>query len=151
SVEGVIPLSIEGLQVYLVGTPVYFFDIVIMAEGKSLEGENLDFFLIPGASSYQINYHLELTLTEHLHPDHQDLAARIELDDWKGRHRTDSYITTLVGGGAKARAEVVLGTLGFISAIDTKQETNTFLQAVEQFSSQLPQEEEPQYRKRVYD
>src|SRR5690606_38640438 len=34
---------------------------------------------------------------------------------------------------------------------DIKQETSQFLQAVEQYAATLPQEEAPQYRKKVYD
>lgn len=144
-------LVMERLQQALQEAPVCLDGSVMLALDQRPEGHDLYFFLIPEASSFQLTNDLELTLTEHLDPAHLDIAARIELDAWKGKHRSDSYITTLVGGGAKARAEVVLNTLGFVSAIDIKEETNTFLQAVEQFSAQLPQEEEPQYRKRVYD
>lgn len=144
-------LLMERLQLALQEAPVCLDGTVMLALDQRPEGQDLFFFLIPEASSFQITSDLELTLTEHLDPVHLDIAARIELDGWKGRHHSDSYITTLVSGGAKARAEVVLNALGFISAIDIKEETNNFLQAVEQFSTQLPPEEAPQYRKKVYD
>ncbi len=144
-------LLVEHIQQALQQAPVNLDGSILLALDQRPEGQDLFFALIPGQSSFQLTKDLELTLVEHLDPTRLDVAARIELDAWKGKHRTDSYFTALTGPGARERAEIVLGALGFESAVDTKQETSTFLQAVEEYASKLPQEEAPQYRKKVYD
>jgi nucleoid-associated protein len=110
------------------------------------------FFMEPETVT-QFNDKMELELTEALNLSKLDFAIHIDIPEWLSADpdRAPTYITLVRGRSTAKTGEVLSKAVGFENSIDTKQETESLLQALERYSLKEDAEHASQYRQKAYD
>ncbi|WP_045857460.1 nucleoid-associated protein [Teredinibacter purpureus] len=75
-------------------------------------------------------------------------GVKINLDDWENAH-SQHYLGVIAWRGEKEISDALLDVIGFTDKIDTKADTEQFLEAVEQYVEKLPEDEIPVTRNKI--
>lgn len=77
-------------------------------------------------------------------------AARVNLDEWSSGD-SQHYLGVISWRGEKEASDALLDVVGFTDKVDTKADTESFLEAVDTYVSLLPEEEMPAVRGKIVD
>lgn len=115
------------------------------------DSEVVYLFVLETDGAMQLDNQLALDAAEVLSTSRLDLAARVELDDWRSENPASNYLTLVRARGTGDLGLAFGELVGFQSSVDVDQETKTFLDAVEAFARQGEPEEAQKVRTRAYD
>ncbi len=124
---------------------------LLLVHESLADGEVIYLFALETEATLQLDGDLALQATETISQSRLNLAARIELEDWRGEHPTDSYLTLLQGRGTGERGKLFGALIGFQSNVDVDAETRTFMEAVESFARDQDPEQAQTVRTRAYE
>lgn len=127
--------------------------ILVMAEYQSLATHYLFIGLLPNSQSLTVTEGLEISATDYLDINHMDIAARIDLSLYESDPESNRYLTFIKGRVGRKIADFFLDFLQADVGLDTKQQNQVLMQAVDDFctDSKLDKEESKNYKKQVYD
>jgi nucleoid-associated protein len=99
----------------------------------------------------QVNDNLEVSYSHHLDLSHMQLAARIDLTDYKTAPENNRYVSFIKGRAGRKVSDFFLSFLGCDELIDVKQQNKQLVANVDAFlsSESLDKEEKEQYREKV--
>lgn len=124
----------------------------VIAEYQSLATEYLFLGFLTSQSSVKITDDLELSHTAYLDINKMDIAARIDLSTWKSEPESNRYLSFIKGRVGRKVADFFLDFLQAEIGMDTKEQNQVLIQAVEDFctDARLEKEEKQAYRENVY-
>lgn len=127
--------------------------ILVMAEYQSLATDYLFIALLPSMQSLKVTEGLDISATDYLDINKMDIAARIDLSTYETDPDSNRYLAFIKGRVGRKVADFFLDFLQAETGLDSKQQNQVLMQAVEDFcsDSQLDKEEANQYRKQVAD
>jgi len=126
AVEGHVFVALETLEI---GSSLYIF-WVHQNQAAALDGE--------------LNFNDSLVLDT----SNVAWAARVNLDEWNASV-SQHYLGVISWRGDKDMSDALLEIIGFTDKVDTKADTETFLEAVDSYVTQFPEEEKPALRGKV--
>lgn len=97
-----------------------------------------------------INNRLEISETAYADLAHAGFSARINLTHWADA-LSDKYLTVSRNRGDRFLQDIFLQWLGFTDTVNVKADTSEFLNIVEAYAEQLPEEKSKEYKNRVVD
>ncbi|MBB1351030.1 MULTISPECIES: nucleoid-associated protein YejK [unclassified Pseudoalteromonas] len=102
---------------------------------------------------YSMTSELDLAASRHLDISRMQLAARIDLTAWDTQANDNRYISFIKGRAGRKVADFFLDFLGCEEGIDSKQQSQVMLSAVEDYLSeqQFDKSEKDDLRKQVFD
>lgn len=124
---------------------------LLLVHESLADGEVIYLFALETEAALQLDGDLSLQGTEIISQSRLNLAARVELEDWRGEHPTDTYLTLLQGRGTGERGKLFANLIGFQSNVDVEAETRTFMDAVESFAREQSPEQAQTVRARAYE
>ena len=127
--------------------------ILVFAEYQSLATDYLFVGIIPSNHSLKVTEGLEISATEYLDLSKMDIAARIDLSSYETDKDSNRYLTYIKGRVGRKVADFFLDFLQADVGLDTKQQNQVLMQAVDDFctDSQLEKSEVNSYKKQVFD
>jgi len=97
-----------------------------------------------------INSRMEISETEYADLAHMGFCARINLTHWS-ENLSEKYLTVSRNRGDRFLQDVFLRWIGFTDTVNVTAETSEFLNIVEAYADQLPEEQSKEYRSKVVD
>lgn len=97
-----------------------------------------------------INSRLEISETVYADLSHAGFCARLNLTHWAD-NLSDKYLTVSRNRGDRALQEVFLQWLAFTDTVNVTADTSEFLNIVEAYAEQLPEEKSREYKSRIVD
>ena len=93
----------------------------------------------------------ELNIADSIYLDTRSitLAAKINLREWQDEDKNLNYLSLLTMRGEKDLSDAFVAFVGFTDKADIKEETENFLEAVESYTKELPQEQAAETRETV--
>ena len=121
---------------------------LVMAYEK-LEGtDTLYLFWLMSATAQQFDSDFDLGLVSYLDVNGITLAARLNIAEWQSQD-SSSYLAFLPWRGEKDFSDILLNAVGFTDKRDCKAETEAFLEAVDAYTANEPEEKAPETRAKV--
>lgn len=107
--------------------------------------------IIPITEHYSVDGELNISADQHLDTSRLQLAARIDLFDYQDNHEGNRYISFIKGRAGRKVSDFFLEFLGCEEGVDAKEQTQTLVQAVEDYVAvnQLDAQEKQEARKEV--
>ncbi len=115
---------------------------------KSLDQHMFYLFIIRLSESLTINDTLDIAPTYAIDTGPALFGIKVDLEEWKVR-KDYAYLSLLPPRGNPALAESFYTLTGFTNGIDKQKSTLAFLEGVEAFAKQVPQEKVNDYRNQV--
>ncbi len=127
--------------------------ILVFAEYQSLATDYLFVAIIPSNHSLKVTEGLDISATEYLDLSKMDIAARIDLTSYETDKDSNRYLAYIKGRVGRKVADFFLDFLQAEVGLDTKQQNQVLIQAVEDFctDSKLEKDEALSYKKQVAD
>ncbi|MGD8109540.1 nucleoid-associated protein YejK [Vibrio sp. TRT 17S01] len=127
--------------------------ILVFAEYQALATDYLFVGIIPSNQSLKVTEGLEISATDYLDLSKMDIAARIDLSSYENDKESNRYLTYIKGRVGRKVADFFLDFLQAEVGLDTKQQNQVLMQAVEDFCSdaKLEKTEVNEYKKQVFD
>ncbi len=127
--------------------------ILVFAEYQSLATDYLFVAIIPSNHSLKVTEGLDISATEYLDLSKMDIAARIDLTSYETDKDSNRYLAYIKGRVGRKVADFFLDFLQAEVGLDTKQQNQVLMQAVEDFctDSKLEKDEALSYKKQVAD
>lgn len=127
--------------------------ILVLAEYQSLATEYLFIGILPLNHSLKVTEGLDISATDYLDISKMDIAARIDLSSYETDTDSNRYLSYIKGRVGRKVADFFLDFLQADIGLDTKQQNQVLMQAVEDFctDSQLEKDDTVSYKKQVYD
>ena len=97
-----------------------------------------------------INSHLEISETVYADLAHAGFCARINLSHWADQ-LSDKYLVVSRNRGERLVQDVFIRWIGFTDTVNVAAETSEFLNIVEAYAENLPEEQSRDYKNRVVD
>jgi len=121
--------------------------IAVIAE-EIADGERLYFFHIREKTNVALNSNMELTETRFIDFSNTGFAVCVNTGVLKGEEE-EKYISFSYGRGEKALQNAFSEFLGFTDTINVEEETQEFLQIVNEYTSQLSEEQAVETKTKV--
>ncbi|MCG8313414.1 MAG: nucleoid-associated protein [Pseudomonadales bacterium] len=99
-------------------------------------------------SAFSINEQLEITETEYADLSKIGFAGRIQLDAWK-QSESSSYLAISRHRGEKGLQDLIEKWMGFANTVDSTADTQEFMNVVEAYANEMPEEESQAYKSKV--
>ncbi|MDA0147041.1 nucleoid-associated protein YejK [Vibrio sp. LaRot3] len=146
-------ISANRLKDELAKYPFADEGILVFAEYQSLATDYLFVAIIPSNQSLKVTEGLDISATDYLDLSKMDIAARIDLSSYENDKESNRYLTYIKGRVGRKVADFFLDFLQAEVGLDTKQQNQVLMQAVEDFcsDSKLEKEEALSYKKQVAD
>ncbi|ANS84876.1 Nucleoid-associated protein [Vibrio scophthalmi] len=127
--------------------------ILVFAEYQSLATDYLFVGIIPSNHSLKVTEGLDISATDYLDLSKMDIAARIDLSSFETDKDSNRYLTYIKGRVGRKVADFFLDFLQADIGLDTKQQNQVLMQAVEDFctDSKLEKSDANSYKKQVFD
>ncbi|AWL12068.1 Nucleoid-associated protein [Saliniradius amylolyticus] len=124
---------------------------VIFSHYQYLATDYLTIALLNTKQHVEVNQELELTYSDHLDLSKMQLAARIDLTDYRVAKENQRYVSFIKGRAGRKVADFFLAFLGCEEEVDTKQQNKQLVASVDEYLSveQLAPEEKQQSRQQV--
>ena len=124
---------------------------LVVCHYEYLGGRYLLAAIIPVSEHYSVDGELNISADKHLDTSRLQLAARIDLFDYEDNNQGNKYISFIKGRAGRKVSDFFLDFLGCEEGVNAKEQTQTLVQAVEDFVSvnQLDAGEKQQARKEV--
>jgi nucleoid-associated protein len=145
--------SAERLRTELAKYPFADAGTLVIAQYQSLATDYLFLGLLPSYNSLQVTEGLNIGAIDYLDIAKMDIAARIDLTSYQTDKDSNRYLAYIKGRVGRKVADFFLDFLQAEVGLDTKQQNQVLMQAVQDFCSdaQLDKEEAVTYKKQVYD
>lgn len=91
-------------------------------------------------SGQYIDGELNIADSIHLNTGSANLAAKINLREWQDEDKHLNYLSLLTVRGEKDLSDAFIAFTGFTDKVDIKEETENFLEAVDSYTKELPEE-----------
>ncbi|WDE07980.1 nucleoid-associated protein YejK [Thalassomonas viridans] len=124
---------------------------LVICHYEYMGGRYLLAAIIPVSEHYSVDGELNISADQHLDTARLQLAARIDLFDYQQNPQGNRYISFIKGRAGRKVSDFFLDFLGCEEGIDAKEQSQTLVQAVEDFVNvnQLDPEEKQQTRKEL--
>ncbi len=124
---------------------------LVLSHYEHMGGRYLIAAIIPISEHYSVDSELNISADQHLDTDKLQLAARIDLFDYQQNAQGNRYVSFIRGRAGRKVSDFFLDFLGCEEGLNAKEQTQTLVQAVEDFVSvnQLDAEEKQQTRKEL--
>ena len=125
----------------------------MIAEYQALATDYLFIALLPSNQSLKVTEGLDISATDYLDINKMDIAARIDLSSYETDKESNRYLAYIKGRVGRKVADFFLDFLQAEVGLDTKQQNQVLMQAVQDFcsDSKLEKDEATNYKKQVYD
>ncbi|MGC1507546.1 nucleoid-associated protein [Ketobacter sp.] len=97
-----------------------------------------------------INSHLEISQTQYADLSHVGFCGRVNLSHWRDG-LSDKYLTISKNRGDRILQELFNQWIGFTDTVNSSADTSEFLNIVEAYAENLPEEDSKDYRDKVVD
>ncbi|SET51913.1 nucleoid-associated protein YejK [Thalassotalea agarivorans] len=126
---------------------------LVLCHYEYMGGRFLLVCVLPQSEHYSVDGELNLSANKHLDTAKLQLAARIDLFDYESNQDSQKYISFIKGRAGRKVSDFFLEFLGCEEGLDAKSQTQTLVQAVEDFVSvnQLEAQEKQSARKELLD
>jgi nucleoid-associated protein len=107
--------------------------------------------IIPVSEHYSVDGELNISADKHLDTARMQLAARIDLFDYKENEQGNKYVSFIKGRAGRVVSDFFLDFLGCEEGLNSKEQTQTLVQAVEDYVAvnQLDASEKQNTRKEL--
>lgn len=124
---------------------------LVVCHYEYMGGRYLLVAVIPVSEHYSVDGELNISADQHLDTNKLQLAARIDLFDYQQNASGNRYISFIKGRAGRKVSDFFLDFLGCEEGLNAKEQTQTLVQAVEDFVSvnQLDASEKQQTRKEL--
>ena len=124
---------------------------LVICHYEYMGGQYLLAAIIPISEHYSVDGNLNISADQHLDTNKLQLAARIDLFDYQNNRDGDRYVSFIKGRAGRKVSDFFLDFLGCEEGINPKEQTQTLVQAVEDYVAvnQLDAEEKQQTRKEL--
>ncbi len=124
---------------------------LIVCHYEYMGGRYLLAAVIPISEHYSVDGELNISADQHLDTTKLQLAARIDLFDYKDNAEGNRYISFIKGRAGRKVSDFFLDFLGCDEGLDAKEQTQTLVQAVEDYVAinQLDAQEKQDTRKEL--
>ena len=124
---------------------------LVVCHYEHMGGRYLLAAIIPVSEHYSVDGELNISADQHLDTSRLQLAARIDLFDYQQNANGNKYISFIKGRAGRKVSDFFLDFLGCEEGLDAKEQTQTLVQAVEDFVSvnQLDAQEKQKTRKEL--
>ena len=124
---------------------------LVVCHYEYMGGRYLLVAIIPISEHYSVDCELNISADQHLDTNHLQLAARIDLFDYKENNHSNRYISFIKGRAGRKISDFFLDFLACEEGVNAKEQTQTLVQAVEDYVSvnQLDAEEKQTSRKEL--
>jgi len=124
---------------------------LIVCHYEYMGGRFLLVAVIPVSEHYSVDGELNISAAQHLDINKLQLAARIDLFDYQQNASGNRYISFIKGRAGRKVSDFFLDFLGCEEGLNSKEQTQTLVQAVEDYVSvnQLDAAEKQQTRKEL--
>lgn len=122
---------------------------LVICHYEYMGGRYLFVAVIPVSEHYSVDGELNISAAQHLDTNRLQLAARIDLFDYKDNAQGNRYISFIKGRAGRKVSDFFLDFLGCEEGLNAKEQTQTLVQAVEDYVSvnQLDASEKQKTRK----
>ena len=127
-----------------------FYGHLLFVEEETTNFRWLHIFHLQHQPGLLINNNLEITRTEYADIAHMGFGARINLT-LIADNSSEKTITLSKGRGDSAIQELLINFIGFMDTVDITEDTNEFLNIVEAYSENMPEDAGQEYKSRVVD
>ncbi len=111
------------------------------------DSDRLYLFHLQHRTSVSVTADMSLSETHYLDFASTGVGIMLNLSDWQ--QQQPNYLTLTYGRADRALQNHFAEALGFCDTLDSAEETREFLQAVEDYSQQLPAEKSHEYKAKV--
>lgn len=124
---------------------------LIVCHYEYMGGRFLLVSVIPVSEHYSVDGELNISADQHLDTNKLQLAARIDLFDYQQNASGNRYISFIKGRAGRRVSDFFLDFLGCEEGLNSKEQTQTLVQAVEDYVAvnQLDADEKQQTRKEL--
>ncbi len=124
---------------------------LVICHYEHMGGRYLLAAIIPVSEHYSVDGELNISADQHLDTAKLQLAARIDLFDYQQNAEGNKYISFIKGRAGRKVSDFFLDFLGCEEGLNSKEQTQTLVQAVEDFVSvnQLDAQEKQSARKEL--
>lgn len=145
--------SAERLKSELTKYPFAEEGVLVLAEYQSLATDYLFIALLPSNQSLKVDEDLDISGTDYLDINKMDIAVRIDLSRYETDPDSNRYLSYIKGRVGRKVADFFLDFLQAEVGLDTKQQNQVLMQAVDDYcvDAQLNKEETVACRKQVHD
>jgi len=121
----------------------------VICHYEYMGGRYLFVAVIPVSEHYSVDGELNISAAQHLDTSKLQLAARIDLFDYKDNGQGNRYISFIKGRAGRKVSDFFLDFLGCEEGLNAKEQTQTLVQAVEDYVAvnQLDPSEKQKTRK----
>ncbi len=131
-------------------TTEMFYGHLLFIEEETANFRWLHIFHLQHQPGLLINNNLEIMETEYADIAHMGFGARINLS-LLTENDSEKYVTISKGRGERMVQELLSDFIGFVDTVDITEDTNEFLNIVEAYSEQMPDDAGNEYKSRVID
>jgi nucleoid-associated protein len=124
---------------------------LVVCHYEYMGGRYLLVAVIPVSEHYSVDVELNISADQHLDTTKLQLAARIDLFDYQQNASGNRYISFIKGRAGRKVSDFFLDFLGCEEGLNSKEQTQTLVQAVEDYVAvnQLDSSEKQQTRKEL--
>ena len=124
---------------------------LVLCHYEHMGGRYLIAAIIPISEHYSVDSELNISADQHLDTDKLQLAARIDLFDYQQNAQGNRYVSFIRGRAGRKVSDFFLDFLGCEEGLNAKEQTQTLVQAVEDYVSvnQLDAQEKQDTRKEL--
>jgi nucleoid-associated protein len=124
---------------------------LVVCHYEYLGGRYLLVAVIPISQHYSVDGELNISAAQHLDTNKLQLAARIDLFDYKENAQSNRYVSFIKGRAGRQVSDFFLDFLGCEEGLNCKEQTQTLVQAVEDYVqvNQLDPQEKQSTRKEL--
>ncbi|MGL1959101.1 MAG: nucleoid-associated protein YejK [Colwellia sp.] len=122
---------------------------LVVCHYEYMGGRYLFIAIIPISEHYSVDVELNISAAQHLDTNKLQLAARLDLFDYQQNPTSNRYISFIKGRAGRKVSDFFLDFLGCEEGLNVKEQTQTLVQAVEDYVAinQLDAAEKQQTRK----
>lgn len=127
--------------------------ILVLAEYQTLATDYLLIALLPTNQSLKVTEGLDISATDYLDINKMDIVARIDLSTYENDSDSTRYLSFIKGRVGRKVSDFFLDFLQADVGLDTKQQNQILMQAVNDFCSDaaFEKQDSDNYKKQVYD
>lgn len=111
--------------------------------------DELYVYIVDHVNAQYLDGDLELTDAMYLDTQHINLGAKVNLREWQDDDTNLNYLAVLTWRGEKDLSDAFVECIGFTDKADIKEDTEKFLEAVESYAQNLPEELAVETREKV--
>ena len=106
---------------------------LVVCHYEHMGGRYLLATIIPVSEHYSVDGELNISADKHLDTARMQLAARIDLFDYKDNAQGNKYVSFIKGRAGRVVSDFFLDFLGCEEGLNSKEQTQTLVQAVEDY------------------